>query len=60
VIGYTLYGDANLNSQVNLTDFNRLASNFGAINAVWSQGDFNYDGNVNLQQREQLTTSGAC
>jgi hypothetical protein len=44
----TFYGDANLDSRVNLLDFNRLASNFGGANKVWSQGDFNYDGDVNL------------
>jgi hypothetical protein len=42
-------GDANLDGQVNLPDFNRLASNFGGVSGrVWSQGDFNYDGMTNL------------
>ena len=44
----TFYGDANLDSRVNLLDFNRLASNFGGAGKIWSQGDFNYDGDVNL------------
>jgi hypothetical protein len=44
----TRYGDANLDGQVNLGDFNRLAANFGSTTAVWTRGDFNYDGNVNL------------
>jgi hypothetical protein len=44
----TRYGDANLDGNVNLTDFNRLASNFGGSNSVWTRGDFNYDGLVNL------------
>jgi hypothetical protein len=44
---YTRYGDANLDGQVNLQDFNRLAAGFGS-NGAWANGDFNYDGNVNL------------
>jgi hypothetical protein len=49
LIAYARYGDADLDGQVNLADFNRLAANFGASSgAVWSQGDFTYDGIVNL------------
>ena len=29
-------------------DFNVLAGNFGQSGRVWHQGDFNYDGSVNL------------
>ena len=53
----TRYGDANLDGQVNLQDFNRLASNFGASNAGWLQGDFNYDGQVNLQDFNRLASN---
>jgi hypothetical protein len=43
------YGDANLDDNVNLADFNRLAANFGrTTSGTWSRGDFTYDGNVNL------------
>jgi hypothetical protein len=52
----TRYGDANLDGQVNLQDFNRLASAFGTT-GVWSQGDFNYDGNVNLQDFNRLASN---
>jgi hypothetical protein len=46
---FFLQGDANRDRHVNLTDFNRLAANFGLTgNATFSQADFNYDGNVNL------------
>ena len=41
-------GDANKDGTVNLSDFNILASNFGATGATWTQADFNGDGNVNL------------
>jgi hypothetical protein len=55
LVAYTRYGDANLDGQVNLQDFNRLANAFGATGtAVWTQGDFNYDGNVNLQDFNRL------
>ncbi len=45
---FVLAGDANRDGQVNLADFNVLASNFGQSNRTFSQGDFNYDGQVNL------------
>jgi hypothetical protein len=41
-------GDANFDGTVNLSDFNRLAANFGGTNTWWARGDFNFDGNVNL------------
>jgi hypothetical protein len=47
-VRYTRYGDANLDGTANLTDFNRLAANFGASNTLWGQGNFNYDGQTNL------------
>ena len=46
-VGFTVFGDANLDGKVNALDFNALATNFGASNAFWYQGDFNYDGTVN-------------
>jgi hypothetical protein len=57
LVRHTRYGDANLDGQVNLQDFNRLASNFGAAGAAWTQGDFNYDGNVNLQDFNRLASN---
>jgi hypothetical protein len=48
LVAYTRAGDANLDGIVNLADFNRLASHFGAAGEFWSHGDFNYDGMVNL------------
>ncbi len=44
----TRYGDATLDGTVNLSDFNKLASNFGQTGKNWTDGDFNYDGSVNL------------
>ena len=41
-------GDANLDGQVNLMDFNLLAAHFGQSGATWHQGTFHYDARVNL------------
>lgn len=42
---YTLAGDTNLDTSVNIADFARLAATFNAP-GVWFDGDFNYDGTV--------------
>jgi hypothetical protein len=47
LVTYTRYGDANLDRNVNLADFNRVAGNFGA-GTLWSNGNFNFDGGINL------------
>jgi hypothetical protein len=57
LVRFTRYGDANLDGQVNLQDFNRLASNFGTSTSTWSNGDFNFDGIVNLGDFNLLATN---
>jgi len=58
LIRLTGYGDADLSGTVNLSDFNRLAANFGqGVGAVWSQGDFNYDGRINLNDFNLLASN---
>lgn len=58
LVGYTRYGDADLSGNVNLNDFNRLASNFGLTSgAVWSMGDFDYNGTVNLNDFNRLAAN---
>jgi hypothetical protein len=58
LVAFTRYGDANLDGLVNLSDFNRLASNFGTPSgAVWTQGDFNYDGIINLTDFNRLAAN---
>jgi hypothetical protein len=57
VLGYTYYGDANLDGQVNLGDFNRLAANFGQGGRRWAHGDMNFDGTINLFDFNQLATN---
>ncbi len=54
LVRLTREGDANLDGNVTLQDFNRLATFFGQTNQRWDNGDFNYDGNVNLQDFNRL------
>ena len=53
----TNFGDANLDGNVNLNDFNVLATNFGQSNRTWEQGDFNEDGTVNLNDFNLLAAN---
>jgi hypothetical protein len=49
LIRYTLFGDADLNGTVDLSDFTRLAASFNTVGtSTWLKGDFNYDGNTDL------------
>jgi parallel beta-helix repeat protein len=57
LLKYTLYGDADLNETVNLSDFNQLAANFGQSPRRWSQGDFTYDQNVDLSDFNRLAAN---
>lgn len=57
LIRYTLRGDANLDGQVNSSDFTRLAQNFNASGKFWSDGDSNYDGIVNSLDFNALATN---
>ncbi len=57
LVRFTRHGDANLDGLVNLSDFNRLASNFGGSGKGWSQADFNYDGAVNLADFNALASN---
>jgi type VI secretion system secreted protein Hcp len=45
---FFLLGDANHDGNVNLSDFNLLAANFGQSPRDFTQGDFDYNGIVNL------------
>ena len=57
LVRYTRYGDADLSGNVNLNDFNRLATSFGQGNTAWSQGNFNYDNNTNLNDFNLLASN---
>ena len=56
LVRFTRYGDANIDGQVNLADFNRLAANFGT-GTRWDQGDFDYNGLVNLADFNRLASN---
>jgi uncharacterized repeat protein (TIGR03803 family) len=50
---YTLYGDANLDGQVNSADLQILLAGLNRTGS-WDHGDFNYDGNVNSADLQAL------
>jgi hypothetical protein len=54
---FALAGDADRNKTVDTTDFNLLASNFGATPRNFSQGDFNYDGTVDTTDFNMLAAN---
>ena len=48
LVKYTYYGDANLDGQVNSTDYTMIDNSVNQdINTGWQNGDFNYDNNIN-------------
>jgi autotransporter-associated beta strand protein len=47
LLKYTYYGDANLDGQVNSTDYSLIDNGFLNNLSGWYNGDFNYDGVVN-------------
>ena len=47
IIG-SVFGDADLNQQINFTDFVSLSTNFGSSGTGWGQGNFNLDDITNL------------
>jgi hypothetical protein len=58
LLRHTGYGDTDLNGNVNLADFDRLADNFGTTSgASWFQGDFDFNGNVNLADFDRLANN---
>ena len=44
----THLGDADLDGDVDFSDFLRFSQNFGASDALWAQGDFDGDGHVSF------------
>ncbi len=57
LLKYTFNGDTNLDGNVNLTDFNRLASNFGQSPRGWVHGNSNFDNIVNLADFNRLAAN---
>ena len=48
ILLFTYYGDTDLDRDVDISDFARLASNFNQANKLWKDGDVNYSGTVNI------------
>jgi hypothetical protein len=48
-VKYTYYGDSNLDGKVDVADFEMFLDGFASGSAgSWAQGDYTYDGNVDL------------
>ena len=57
-VTYALYGDANLDGQVNDVDATIMAANWGATGDVlWSRGDFNYDGTIDAADAAMISSN---
>jgi hypothetical protein len=48
LVKYTYYGDTNLDGKVDQTDFQNFLDGLAATGSTWFQGDFTYDGTVDL------------
>jgi hypothetical protein len=48
LVSYTHYGDADLNGQVDLRDFNRFLDGFRSKRKRWLDGDFDLSGSIDL------------
>jgi hypothetical protein len=53
---FFLNGDSNRDGQVNLSDFDILASNFGQKGTDFPHGDFTYDGTTDLEDFDVLAS----
>jgi hypothetical protein len=54
VIGFTYYGDATMDGNVNIGDFAIHANHYNQ-SGLWQDGDFNYDGTVNISDFSLLS-----
>jgi fibronectin-binding autotransporter adhesin len=58
IVKYTYYGDTNLDGAVTTADFQRFLDGFTGHGSTWAQGDFTYDGKVDLGNDFQLFLIG--
>ena len=56
-VAYTYLGDANVDGQVNTSDFMVLSQNYNSTSGIWGIGDFNYDGKVNALDFNMIATN---
>jgi len=52
-----LYGDANLDGTVNVSDLSKVLTNYDQTGMDWGQGDFSYDGTVDISDLSKVLTS---
>ncbi len=57
LLKHTFNGDTNLDGNVNLQDFNKLAANFGQSPRRWVHGNSDFNGNVNLADFNKLAAN---
>jgi hypothetical protein len=48
IVKYTYYGDSNLDGKVDTSDFQRFLNGFANHGTSWVQGDYTYDGKVDI------------
>lgn len=57
IIRYTIYGDADLNRQVDITDLGLLATNWQLGSRRWNHGDFDFSHLVDITDLGRLATN---
>ncbi len=58
IVKYTYYGDNNLDGVVNTADFSRFLDGLATGGTTWSQGDYTYDGKIDLGNDFNLFLAG--
>jgi fibronectin-binding autotransporter adhesin len=58
IVKYTYYGDSNLDGVVNTADFSRFLDGLATGGSTWAQGDYTYDGRVDLGNDFNLFLTG--
>ncbi len=58
IVKYTYYGDANLNGTVDVSDFGQFIDGIVNHGSTWAQGDFSFDGTVDLGNDFNLFLGG--
>jgi autotransporter-associated beta strand protein len=58
IVKYTYNGDTNLNGTVGTDDFSRFLDGLATGGSTWGQGDFTYDGKVDLGNDFNLFLAG--
>jgi hypothetical protein len=57
LVKFTYYGDATMEGFVDINDSARVGANFNQSGKLWQDGDFNYDGTVNIGDYGLMATN---